>query len=159
MKKRIGCLSAMLCCVIFCCSCFGYNPIMYRHLSNVNNYKTFEVTFNGIEREEYGTYFDITFPEDVGLDDFYGYGSTKRDGEFDFYAEIEENNYDVLIENGFLENVKNGEKIEIRISDWIYMDGGFHYIIAVRYNGEEYLNVEDGIKNVKRMMNKNRSLL
>jgi hypothetical protein len=38
------------------------------------------------------------------------------------------------------------------------MDGDFYYVIGLKYDGIEYLNSEEGLKNMVEMMKKNRSL-
>lgn len=50
------------------------------------------------------------------------------------------------------------ETIEIRASDLIYMDGNFFYIASVMYDETEYLNFDDGLKNIVNMIKKKRSV-
>ena len=52
-----------------------------------------------------------------------------------------------------------GEKISVKVSDFIYMDSEYFYVVQLEYNGKEYLNFEEGLKNLVDMMNKNKSLL
>lgn len=72
--------------------------------------------------------------------------------------ELTEENYKILNSNGFFRDVLENDIIELRVSDWIYMDGDFFYIAAVSYDGKEYLNIEIGIESIIDMMKKDRTI-
>ncbi len=177
--KRISCLILILPLLLVCfVSCTGYNQIMRNHLADADNYHTYEVILEDLYYFDLSTNEknrditdqafldnDITFKvsflnsydevrpflgadpnEDIPLE------------EYTFCFEVTKNNSHILLSNDFYKDIKVGEKISVKVSDFIYMDGYFFYIAQLEYNGKEYLSFEDGLKNIVDMMEQNESL-
>lgn len=157
-------------------ACTGYNGIMYKHLSNVKNYRTYEITIEKIyvvnketeKLEEYDqtvhdeghlnatVYFGIS-----ELDGFYGGEYILNDGSKTdniVLLRVLAENSKILVENDFYNNFSRGAHIEIQVSNWVYMDTKFYYVIGVQCGDIQYLKSGDGLRNVVDMMDKDRSL-
>ena len=177
MKKMLSltlCLAVLLACLS---SCSGYNKIMRDHLSDADNYHTFNVTLHSISYQDPSTYdivydfdpsevldydiiFRVTFETREEVSAFWG-GRLNPDiplEECIVPLQVISDNHKVLVSNGFYDHVSLGDTISITASDWIYMDGDFFFVAQAEYDGTEYLNLEDGLKNIISMMNKNKSL-
>ena len=72
---------------------------------------------------------------------------------------LEYYNYDILKVNNFFEEYVMNDDLEVILSNWRYMDATYYYIIGVKYNNKEYLNVEQGLANVIKVMDENRSFI
>ncbi len=151
----------LLICLLTGC---GYNPIMYNHLSDRSNYKTYtvrieKIIYPGANSDE--AFLWVTFPSYEAVDQFEGY-EVDREKPLSEYVEVFSlcpENHRSVTESQFYDEISVGDTIDITASDWIYMDGYFYYIIGVRCGEKEYLNPDEELKNVIRMMDKNRSLL
>lgn len=160
-KKAVCMLCLLLTCILTGC---GYNSIMFDHLSDRNNYETYTVQIEKMIYPDADTdkaFFWVTFLDYEALDQFMGY-EVDREKPLSNYVEtfsVIAENHRLLSGNQFYEQISVGDTIEITASDWIYMDGYFYYIIGVRCGETEYLNPEDGLKNVIDMMNRERGLI
>ena len=177
MKKIISLIVIIALLSVCLSSCSGYNKIMRDHLSDPANYRTYEAVLADMcyvdpkTREEYRDFENGNFPVyDVILfvkfetvetvSKFLG-GQPNPDiplDEFKFALKIMAENSKILYENGFYADIALGEKICVRSSDWIYMDGDFFYIAQLEYNDTVYLSFDAGLKNIVEMINKNKSL-
>lgn len=175
MRTKTLLLSLCLLFVLCLAACSGYNKIMYKHLSNKNNYETYVVSIEKIyvcnkgtgKLEEYDeslhdeSYLNATVYFSVSeLDGFYGGEYALADGtrtERMVLLEVITENSKALLENDFYKDFSLGNVIEIQASDWIYQDAKFYYVIGVKYDETQYLNAEDGLQNIVDMMNKDRS--
>ncbi|MBR2340476.1 MAG: hypothetical protein IKA74_06560 [Clostridia bacterium] len=176
MKVKALFLSFCLLLILNLTACTGYNNIMYKHLSNENNYKTYEVAVENIyvrnketgKLEEYNdaihdeSYLSATIYFSVSeLDGFYGGEYILDDGtitERMVLLEVLAENSKILLENDFYKNFSAGNVVEIQSSNLVYMDSNFYYVIGVKYDETQYLNAEDGLQNIVDMMDKDRSL-
>jgi hypothetical protein len=151
---------------------------MYSYLSDRNHYENYtvqiaEIYYYDWDSKEYvkdysderfqmnEVDFKVTFPSYEEADKFYGY-EVDREKELSEYKEVFEvatENNQLLAKSGFYEQISVGDTIDITTSDWIYMDGYFYYIIGVQCGETEYLNSEDGLRNVIDMMNKKKGLI
>ena len=175
MKARPFFLLLCLLLVLNLTACSGYNKIMYKHLSDENNYKTYEVTVKNIyvRNKESGRLekYDEALHDESYLSATVFFGVSKLDG-FDsgeyplsdgtkteniVLLEVCAENSKTLLEKGFYENFSPGKVIEVQCSDWIYMDGNFYYVIAVKDGETQYLNSKEGLQNIIDMMDKDRS--
>lgn len=169
---------AFLFCLLFVfnlTSC-GFNSIMYRHLSNANNYKTYEVVidyifvydkhphcleiYNEMAHDESVLSKDVSFGIS-SLDGFYYYEYTPNNGDDSIWTillDVSDENSKILLENNFYKDYSIGQVVTIQCSNWTYMDTNYYYVIDVEYAGKQYLDSETGLQNVIAMMNKNRSL-
>lgn len=167
-------LALCLVCVFSLTAC-GYNRIMYEHLSNIENYRTYEAEIMQIciyndETHRLDEYNIDIHGEDclsgtvyfgISIEDFVGPERAPKDEEAAktlVYLEVTPENSQFLLSSGFYNDFIIGDTVEIQASDWTYMDGDFYYVIGVKYNGTQYLNSEDGLKNIVNMMDNDRSL-
>ena len=181
MKKVLMAAVGALLCVFLCSSCFifgGYNGLMIDHLSTAENYKSFRANLVNIfysdplthERAEgipgkdfvdQRIFLKVHFYDYEDLRGFRGV-STPPDipvEEYTVSLEVIAKNCKELIDNGFFEDIQLGEDIEIRASDWIYMDGFFFFIAELKYNDTVYLDLDTGISNMVKMMVRNWTLI
>ena len=178
MKKGfLQSIALILCClfaIVNLTACNGYNRIMYEHLGDIENYDTYTVAIKGIyvrnddgKPEEY----DQTIHGEealrgevlLGIAPIGNFSHEYRvangeNTESMVLLEVIPENSRLLADSGFYDHFTVGETVEIQASDWIYMDGDFYYVIGLKYDGIEYLNSEEGLKNMVEMMKKNRSL-
>ena len=149
---------------------------MYDHLSDPDNYHTFEAViidmcyqnsnndiihdFESTEFLEYDVVIYVKFESYENVSAFLG-GDANTDVPIEDYTislEISIDNSKSLYENGFYEDISLGDRINITSSSWIYMDSQFFYIAQLEYNGKEYLTFEEGLKNIVDMMEKDKSI-
>ena len=176
MRVKVLFLSFCLLLILSLTACSGYNNIMYKHLSNENNYETYKVAVEKIyvcnkESQKLEEYNESLHDESYLSSTVY-FGVLKLDGFDDgvhvlgdgtetermVFLEVIAENSKILLENGFYKDFSWGSVIEVQSSNWIYMDTSFYYIIGVKYAETEYLNCEYGLKNIVDMMDKDRSL-
>ncbi|PKK94991.1 MAG: hypothetical protein CVV60_03620 [Tenericutes bacterium HGW-Tenericutes-5] len=90
-------------------------------------------------------------------------GTTSLPDDYDFTAnfwkfEIVSTNSNILIENGFLDDISINDNITILTSNLIYMDTNFFEIIELEFNNTIYLDSEFGFSNFVTYMESNKSL-
>lgn len=181
MKKVLMVAVGALLCILLCSSCFffgGYNSLMIDHLSTAENYKSFRANLvnifysdpltheraEGIPGKDFTArtiYLNVHFYNYEDLRGFVG-GTPREDIPVEeqlFSLKVTERNCKELIDNGFFEDIRLGEDIEIRASDWIYMDGFFFFIAELKYNDTVYLDLDTGLANMVKMMKRNWTLL
>ena len=176
MRVKPLLISFCLLLVLNLTACSGYNNIMYKHLSNVENYKIYTVVVENIyvcnketrKLEKYDeTIHDASFLSATvyfavsELNGFYAGEHILSDGtrtESMVLLEVLTQNSETLLENDFYKDFKPGNVIEIQCSDLVYMDTNFYYAIGIKYGEIQYLNSEDGLQNIVDMMDKDRSL-
>jgi hypothetical protein len=177
MKKYIS-FMIVVSLLSFCfSSCSGYNGIMRNHLSDPENYRTYEAVLvdmcyvnpntgeqsRDFENDDFldcDVILFVNFETVENVAKFLG-GQPNPDmplDEFKFALEITAENSKILYENGFYTDVVVGDQIRVRSSDWIYMDGDFFYIAQLEYKDTVYLSFDDGLKNMIEIINKNKSL-
>jgi hypothetical protein len=177
MKKALGFMTLLSLLLVCFSSCSGYNKIMRNHLSNPENYQTYQATLVDIfyydsasnqslrdfENDRFLNFdviISVRFDNYDDVSDFLG-GRPNTDillEEYDVRLCIPSSNSKILYENGFYNNVSLGDKIKVTSSAWIYMDGNFFYVSQIEHEGTVYLDSEDGLKNIIDMMNKNKSI-
>ncbi|MBO5981464.1 MAG: hypothetical protein J6Q24_03345 [Clostridia bacterium] len=158
-QKSITLILCVLCLLSF--TACGYNNIMYKHLSNIDNYESYTAVIEQIyvvdkdsnRAVEYNknihgsrylkdtVYIDI-LPEGIG---------------YSVRVEIIPQNSQILFDNGFFDTVEEGFTINVQTSLWTYMDGEFNFVIGLSYDDVQYLNSEDGLDNIIKMMDADRS--
>lgn len=176
IKKKIFIIALYLFCVFTMTSCLGYNAIMYRHLSSEENYGLYEVAVEKIyvSKKETGKLeeYDAALHDDSYLNGtvyfgvsaiggFYGGNYLLENGdktELIVLLQVISENSRLLVNSGFYNNFTAGDTIEMQASNLVYMDTNYYYVIGVKYDGVQYLNSEDGLKNIVAMMDNNRSL-
>ncbi len=172
-------IKAMICCfivIILFSSCAGYNKIMFEHLSNLENYKLYEVKIDEIyfqsketgRRQKYeknlceeSVLQGTMYLTGLEIDEAYGRFNIQVNGnkveEPLAFLEIEESNSQILFERNFYFDFAINDTVKIYASNFVYMDTDFFYVIAVEYNGAIYLEKEEGLENIIKKMEANRS--
>lgn len=146
-------------------SCSGYNFIMIRHLSNRENYLTYIVTINNISSfntDSEKVYIDVIFETKEEVADFKGVSPENLlDAPQDYIITVVVNgdNVDELCKTEFKKDVSIGDNVSITVSNWIYMDSNFFYVIGIEMNDVVYLEPKKGLENVIALMESNKSLL
>ena len=163
--KRRRITRALLCAVaLFACillnGCDGYNAIMIQHLSEESNYYDLEVEVLSISiygKDGYRKIEDPVELQNIAAPEWLDLELSLAEGSD--YFQIHTENFKLLAEKGFFKHLRLGDTLVIRTSLWIYMDGNFNYIAAVRLHGVEYLAFREGLANIREMMQCNQSLL
>lgn len=177
--KKLVCLAILFAILLTCfTSCSGYNKTMRKYLENAENYHTYEVFLEDVYYIDPSTnekkrditdqdfldndiFLEISFFNSIEeLRPFLG-GTPNEDTppeEYKFRFRVTKSNSNILASNGFYTDVSIGEKINVKVSDLIYMDSEFFYIAKLECGGKEYLNFEEGLKNIADMVNKDKSL-
>lgn len=162
-------------------SCNGYNNIMYKYLSNEDNYVSVsgvveEIYFyegdgifsdwsgsaDSVPESEYVMYISIHFMNEEDYLTFSGASSMAEEYDLtsvDWTFEIIMPNAEIMIQEGLLEDISIGNEITVTVSNWIYMDGNFFEIIELTYNENTYLEAEDGLSRFVEYMDEHKSLL
>lgn len=176
VKKILYIILICLICFFTLTACTGYNNIMYKHLSNEENYETYKVSIEKIYvcNKETGRLeeYDEAIHDESYLNSTVRFGISEIDGfcggeyilengsktDYIVLLDVLSDNSQLLVNSGFYNDFSVGDTIEIQSSNWIYMDTDFYYVIGVKYNGVQYLNSDDGLQNIIDMMDKDRSL-
>ncbi len=132
-------------------ACSGYNDIMREHLGNKDNYYTIEATFCSYKEADDCIYLYITAEDKSAFD------SSESSSE-EIRLELVGDNCDVL--NEFFANgeISEDDKITVKCSTWIYMDSTFYYVAEIKIQDKPLLSFEDGLENIIKYMNDNKSL-
>lgn len=159
-QKSISVILCILCLLSF--TACGYNNIMYKHLSNIDNYESYTAVIEQVffVNEDNGRL--VKFTKDIH-DGSYFKGKTvyidilPEGIGYSVRVEIIPQNSQILFDNGFFDTVEEGITINVQASLWTYMDGEFNFIIGLSYDDVQYLNSEDGLDNIIKMMDADRS--
>ena len=136
----------------------GFNPIMYNHLKKLENYVTATATVTEIGYISEGDpYLKCVFDDREVAEDFLGGLSQFADDPLRLM--LPKKSYWLLTERDFFKTLSVGDTITVTASPFIYMDGEFWYIAAITHDGTEYLSFDEGLRNIKRMMRRNPSML
>ena len=167
----------------------GYNKIMYDHFLDENNYYEWTVTVNDYSWayvDEDRNYFRYSMYESSNNLEYKPFEEKSRmftsiwvsvlsaqddklnileNGMFRSYDisdcafSVDYRNTMALIESGFFENVQIGDTITIRATCWVYGDTDWLIVGSVAKDDVTYLDIQTGLQNNKKTMDKNRSLL
>lgn len=156
--KKIAKLLVFLIMCLYLTSCNGYNNIMRNHLSNEKSYISIKAEFYDYKDYEDRMYIYIKDNESMYAED----GSHL----FDFYfyeediiqLELIGENYNTLKEEFINKEISSGMYFEIKCSNWIYMDTNFYYIAELKILDKIYLSFEEGLDNIIKYMNNNKSI-
>ena len=177
MQRFIATLLCLFILLFLLTSCFGYNSIMWDHLSDKINYNSYrgkicDIYYLDAENKRTSLLLSDEFPEcDVvieltfdDLDTIKKFLAAEPNPEwsldkYKFAFDITKENNQILKENGFYDTIAMNTLIEITASSYIYMDSNFFFVAAVAYNETEYLNFEDGIHNIQEYINERKSLM
>ena len=132
-------------------ACSGYNRIMREHLSNEENYCDVEATFCSYKETNDRIYLY------VAVEDKSAFDSSERDRE-KIILELVGDNCKVLSEVLAEEEICEGDRITVKCSTLIYMDSTFYYVAELKTQSQTFLSFDDGLKNIIKYVNDNKSL-
>lgn len=185
MRRSIRIMMAILYVLCFCfvsSSCWlwgGFNQIMYEYFKDESNYHEWTMTVSDFvwidnykgrtvySLYESSTQYEYKALEKMKYDDIYLYLCVSDADKAAYWGENCEKvafelfytNAQTIIENGALENIRLGDTVTIKATDWTYSDGRFLYIAYLESNSVCYLDFETGLNNIVTYMDENRSLL
>ena len=132
-------------------ACSGYNGIMREHLSNKDNYYDVDAVFCSYEKVDDRIYLYVTAEDKSAFDPS---GSNNEE----IRLELVGDNCDILEEYLANNEIREGDKITVKCSTWIYMDSDFYYIAEIKGQEKTFLSFDDGMKSIVKYMGNNKSL-
>ena len=150
MKKMLFILFATVL-LLSMTACNGYNGIMREHLSNEDNYQDIEATFCSYKESGDRIYLYV-FVEDKSAFD-----SSEMNSK-EIRLELVGDNCNVLSEVLAKEEIREGDRITVKCSTWIYMDSNFYYVAELKTQSQTFLSFDDGLKNIIKYINDNKTL-
>ena len=132
-------------------ACSGYNGIMREHLSNEENYCDIEATFCSYKETDDRIYLY------VAIEDKSAFDSSEVNSE-EIRLELVGDNCKALSEVLAKEEIREGDRITVKCSTWIYMDSTFYYVAEIKNQDKIFLSFDDGLKNITKYVNDNKAL-
>lgn len=159
--KRFAMLMVVLIFALALSACSGYNNVMYAHLSNADNYDTYQATVQELDRREDGTLtLRVTLESSEDVRDFLGAepNPERELTEYVFSLEVTAENAKCLENTDFFDEIGTGDLIDVTTAHFLYSDSEFFYVCAIRNGETVYLDTNDGLQNIVDMMDRDRSL-
>ena len=132
-------------------ACSGYNGSMREHLSNEDNYYVIDATFCSYKETDDRIYLY------VAVEDKSAFDSSEVNSE-EIRLELVGDNCNVFSEVLAKEEIREGDRITVKCSTWIYMDSTFYYVAEIKNQDKIFLSFDDGLKNIIRYVNDNKAL-
>ena len=132
-------------------ACSGYNGIMREHLSNKENYCDIEATFCSYKETDDRIYLYVVVEDKSAFD------SSEVNSE-EIRLELVGDNCKALSEVLAKEEIREGDRITVKCSTWIYMDSTFYYVAEIKNQDKIFLSFDDGLKNITKYVNDNKAL-
>ena len=132
-------------------ACSGYNGIMREHLGNKDNYYTIDATLCSYREADDRIYLYVTVEDKSAFD----YSEANSE---ELRLELVGDNCDALSEFLIKEEIREGDSITVKCSTWIYMDSTFYYVAEIENQDNTFLSFDDGLKNIIKYMDDNKSL-
>ena len=132
-------------------ACSGYNGIMREHLSNEENYCDIEATFCSYKETDDRIYLYVVIEDKSAFD------SSEVNSE-EIRLELVGDNCKALSEVLAKEEIREGDRIAVKCSTWIYMDSTFYYVAEIKIQDKIFLSFDDGLKNITKYVNDNKAL-
>ena len=132
-------------------ACSGYNGIMREHLSNEENYCDIEATFCSYKETDDRLYLYVVVEDKSAFD------SSEVNSE-EIRLELVGDNCKALSEVLAKEEIREGDRITVKCSTWIYMDSTFYYVAEIKKQDKIFLSFDDGLKNITKYVNDNKAL-
>ena len=139
----------ILICLLSACS--GYNGIMREYLSNKDNYYTVDAILCSYKKVDDRIYLYVTVEDKSAFDP-----SELNSEEVRF--ELVGDNCEILNECLTNNEIREGDKITVKCSIWIYMDSNFYYIAEIKCQEKTFLSFDDGLDNIVKYIENNKSL-
>ena len=127
-------------------ACSGYNGIMREHLSNENNYYAIDATFCSYKKVDDRICLYVTVEDKSAFD-------ASEANSKEIKLELVGDNCDALSEILTKKEIREGDKITVRCSTWIY-----YYVAELKNQDKTFLSFNDGLKNIKEYIDNNKSL-
>lgn len=150
MKKMLFILFATVL-LLSMTACNGYNGIMREHLSDEDNYQDIEATFCSYKEADDQIYLYVS------VDDKSAFDSSEMNSK-EIRLELVGDNCNVLSEVLAKEEIREGDRITVKCSTWIYMDSNFYYVAELKTQSQMFLSFDDGLKNIIKYINDNKTL-
>lgn len=150
MKKMLFILFATVL-LLSMTACNGYNGIMREHLSDEDNYQDIEATFCSYKEADDQIYLYVS------VDDKSAFDSSEMNSK-EIRLELVGDNCNVLSEVLAKEEIREGDRITVKCSTWIYMDSNFYYVAELKTQSQTFLSFDDGLKNIIKYINDNKTL-
>ena len=132
-------------------ACSGYNGTMREHLGNEDNYYDVDAIFCSYEKVDDRIYLYVAIEDKSAFD-------ASEANSKEIRLELGGDNCGALSEILTKEEIRNGDKITVRCSTWIYMDSIFYYVAEFKNQDKTFLSFNDGLKNIKEYIDNNKSL-
>ena len=132
-------------------ACGGYNGIMREHLSNEDNYYDVDAIFCSYKKVDDRIYLYVTVEDKSAFD------SSESNNE-ELRLELVGDNCKALSEVLAKEEIREGDRITVKCSTWIYMDSTFYYVAEIKNQDKIFLSFDDGLKNITKYVNDNKAL-
>ena len=132
-------------------ACNGFNGIMREHLSNEENYHAIEATFCSYKEADDRVYLYVTVEDKSAFD-------SSEANSNEITLELVGDNCGAFRDFNAKGEIQEGEKISIKCSTWIYMDSTFYYVAEIKTQEKAILSFDDGLKNIIKYLNNNKSV-
>ena len=149
--KKLFLLGLTIILLLTLTACSGYNGIMREHLSNEENYCDIEATFCSYKETDDRIYLYVVV-EDKSAFDSSGVNSEE------IGLELVGDNRKALSEVLAKEEIREGDRITVKCSTWIYMDSTFYYIAELKTPSQTFVSFDDGLNNIIKYVNNNKAL-
>lgn len=149
--KRLLLLGLTIVLLLSMTACSGYNGIMREHLSDEDNYQDIEATFCSYKEADDRIYLYVSVEDKSAFD------SSEANSE-EIRLELVGDNCNVLSEVLAKEEICEGDRITVKCSTWIYMDSTFYYVAEIKNQDKIFLSFDDGLKNIIKYVNDNKTL-
>ncbi len=133
-------------------ACSGYNGIMREYLGDEDNYYAIEATLCSYKEVDDRIYLYVIVEDKSAFD------SSEADSE-ELGLELVGDNCDALGEFLAKKEIREGDRITVKCSTWIYMDSTFYYVAEVKTQEKTFLLFDDGLKNIIKYIDDHKSLL
>ena len=132
-------------------ACSGYNRVMREHLGNEDNYHVIDATFCSYKETDDRIYLYVAVKDKSVFD------SSEVNSE-EIRLELVGDNCNVLSESLAQEEIREGDRITVKCSTWIYMDSTFYYVAEIKTQDKTVLSFDDGLNNIIKYMDDHKSL-
>ena len=149
--KRLLLLLLTIILLLTMTACSGYNGIMREHLGNEDNYHNIEATFCSYKEVDDRIYLYVSVEDKSAFD------SSEANSE-EIRLELVGDNCNVLSEVLTKEEIREGDRITVKCSTWIYMDSTFYYVAELKTQSQMFLSFGVGLKNIIKYVNDNKAL-
>ena len=149
--KRLLLLLIVIILLLSITACSGYNGIMREHLGNKDNYYAVDAIFCSYKEADTRLYLYVTVEDRSAFD-------SSEAGSEEIRLELVGDNCDALGESLAKDELCAGDRITVKCSTWIYMDSTFYYVAEIETQDKTVLSFDDGMKNITKYMNENKSL-